>query len=322
VNDALIIAITDEEGAFSARSLAQIYEWTGKIKNVEDVKSVLSLSNASLITGTEYGIVIENTMQFVPETPSEIEAFRKRMESNEMGKALIGRDGKASAMMIAISSNADTKNRPRYILTLPGGTTEESIAGVSSEISALTDSEGLPLILRIYSGEIKEDRFDAAGSFNETLGIDKKGDIITLLIPAEGVDTDNLLEKLSTITKPLKGEVNFTNSQVSIYDRMTSVVSMLPQNTKGEIYISGSKAVSSVVGNLMMVDLSVLFPVVIVIIILILFLSFRTLRGVLLPLTNVLMATVMAMGFMGWINQPISMATMVLPTAKPEPFRV
>ncbi|MCP4181129.1 MAG: MMPL family transporter, partial [bacterium] len=313
VDDALIIAITDEKGVYSPRSLAQVFEWTERIKSVEDVKSVLSLSNASLITGTEDGIVIENAMQFLPETPADIAAFRERMEGNEMGKTLIGRDGKASAMMIAISPEADTKNRPRYIVSSPKGTTEEDLVIIYQKILGLKNPEGIPLVNRIYSGKYEEDRFTAAGSYNEPIGIDEKGNIITLVTPAKNVDTEGLLKRITNITESSGSKVVFTNSQVSMYDRMNSVAAMLPQYTQGEIYISGSKAVSSVIGNLMIADLSLLFPIVICIIIVILFLSFRTLRGVLLPLTNVLMATIMAMGFMGWANQPISMATMILP---------
>jgi uncharacterized protein len=313
VDDALIIAFSDQEGAYSADSLAQVQAWTDRIREMEDVKSVLSLSNASLITGDEYGIVIENTMQSLPETPEEIETFKKRMESNEMGKALVGRDGKASAMMISVSPGADIINRPRYILTLPAVTTPGNLADLVSAIDRLNSDEENPWVRRIYTGGSDQDIFDAVGSYDIKPGRDDKGAVSLLVAPEEGADTEALLADLNTIAESAGGKVVFNDSQVSMYARMTSIVALLPHLTDGEVYISGSKAVSSVVGNLMMVDLSVLFPVVIGIIIIILFLSFRTLRGVVLPLVNVLMATVMAMGFMGWAGQPISMATMILP---------
>ncbi|MGL1892483.1 MAG: MMPL family transporter [Spirochaetaceae bacterium] len=311
-DDALIIALTDEDGAFSPGSLRQVYEWSNKIKDVEDVKSILSLSTASLITGNEYGIVIENTMEFLPVTPTEIASFKKRMDSNEMGGALVGRDGKASAMMIGISTEADIKNRPRYIINLPKLTTDVEMNTIKEDIMNLTDSEGLAVIRRIYSSGNGSDEFDALGSYNQKIGLTEKN-IVLLVVPEESVITPLLLIDITSLVEQKGGSVNFSDSQVAMYDRMSSIVETLPKYSKGKVYISGSKAVSSVVGKLMMKDLSVLFPIVILIIIVVLFLSFRTFRGVLLPLTNVLMATVMAMGFMGWANQPISMATMILP---------
>jgi uncharacterized protein len=313
VDDVLIIAISDTEGAYSARSLAQIQIWTDRIKEMEDIEGVLSLSNASLIKGTSEGIVIEETMQFLPETPEEISSFRNRMESNEMGKALVGRDGMASAMMISVSSEADIKNRPRFILTIPAGLSDVDLSDVKDRITGLSDSEGNPGITRIYSGDKKEDVFDSVGSYNEKLSPDENGNTNILLRPDPESDLLNLEADIRTIVEPFGIDIAFSNSQVTMYDRMTSVVSLLPHLAEGEVFISGSKAVTSVVGKLMMKDLSVLFPVVIILIILILFLSFRTIRGVLLPMANVIMATVMAMGFMGWAGQPISMATMILP---------
>jgi uncharacterized protein len=313
VNDVLIIAISDTKGAYSARSLSQVKTWTDRIKDMEDVEGVLSLSNASLIKGTDAGIVIEDTMQFLPETPEEIASFRERMESNEMAKALVGRDGMASAMMISISSEADTKNRPIYILTIPAGLSDTDFSDVIGRIGSLADTEGNPGVTRIYSGDNEEDIFDSAGSYNVKLGPDENGNTNIILKTGPKADPLKLEADIRAIAESYGVDVAFSDSQVTMYDRMTSVVALLPHLTDGKVYISGSKAVSSVVGKLMMKDLSVLFPVVICLIILILFLSFRTFRGVLLPMANVIMATVMAMGFMGWSGQPISMATMILP---------
>lgn len=312
-DDVLIIAFSDSQGAYSARSLAQVQLWTDRITNIEDIKSVLSLSNASLITGTENGIVIENTMQKLPETTEEIAAFKKRMGSNEIGKALVGRDGKASAMMISIAPGADTRRRPVFVITLPPSVSLEAVAKRVTEIGALTGSDGQKAVARLYTGENETDRLDAAGSFNVLVGPDAKGNRVLLASPGEGYNEKDLLSRIASIILPEQGKVLFSDSQASMYDRMTTVISLLPKQADGTVYISGSKAVSSVIGKLMISDLGVLFPVVIALIIIILFLSFRTIRGVLLPLVNVIMATIMAMGFMGWTGQPISMATMVLP---------
>jgi len=312
-DDVLIIAFSDSQGAWSSRSLAQVKSWTDTISGMEDIKSVLSLSNATVITGTGEGIVIEQAMTTLPETAEELAAFRQRLETAEIASALVGRDGKASAMMISVAPGTDTVRRPRFRISLHPSSGADTLSALVSALEDLKDAEGNPAFESIHAGGDRTDRFDAASCFNEFVGTDPEGRTLVLAVPSGTSDPKELLAAVTAIADPLKAKASFTDSQVSMYDRMNAAISLLPQAADGKVYISGSKAVSSVIGKLMISDLGVLFPVVVILIVLILFLSFRTLRGVILPLVNVIMATVMAMGFMGWTGQPISMATMVLP---------
>ncbi len=65
---------------------------------------------------------------------------------------------------------------------------------------------------------------------------------------------------------------------------------------------------------LMRRDLAVLTPVSLALMIAVLFVSFRTRRGVVLPLLCVLAGVIWTMGLMGWIGEPISLGTLVLPS--------
>jgi hydrophobe/amphiphile efflux-3 (HAE3) family protein len=65
---------------------------------------------------------------------------------------------------------------------------------------------------------------------------------------------------------------------------------------------------------LMRRDLGVLTPASLVLVVVILFFSFGTRRGVVLPLLCVLVGVIWTMGVMGWIGEPISLGTLVLPT--------
>ena len=320
-NDVLIVAFSDSQGVYSARSLKQVSEWTDRIALMEDVKSVLSISNAALIRGTEDGLVIENTMQTLPQTDEEIAAFKARMDGNALGAALVGRDGKASAMMISVVPGSDATRRPRYVINLPKGTDAAARGELAKAILSIPGAAGAPAFEKVLTGDNPDDAFDAAQGFAFAPGPDKRGRYSILAVPAAndaandaaGKTAKSLALELTAACAPFGAKVAFSDSQISMYDRMNAAIGTLQRLTDGKVYISGSKAVTSVIGKLMIKDLATLFPIVIALIIVILFLSFRTLRGVLLPLVNVLMATVMAMGFMGWIGQPISMATMVLP---------
>lgn len=65
---------------------------------------------------------------------------------------------------------------------------------------------------------------------------------------------------------------------------------------------------------LMRRDLAVLTPASLALMIAVLFFSFRTRRGVVLPLLCVLVGVLWTMGVMGWIGEPISLGTLVLPS--------
>jgi hydrophobe/amphiphile efflux-3 (HAE3) family protein len=65
---------------------------------------------------------------------------------------------------------------------------------------------------------------------------------------------------------------------------------------------------------LMRRDLAVLAPASLALIVVVLFFSFRTRRGVVLPLLCVLVGVMWTMGVMGWLGEPISLGTLVLPS--------
>jgi predicted RND superfamily exporter protein len=56
-----------------------------------------------------------------------------------------------------------------------------------------------------------------------------------------------------------------------------------------------------------------LIPIVVLVVILILYFSFRTKRGVILPLLTVILSTVWAMGLMGWLGVDLSMISNIMP---------
>ncbi len=80
-----------------------------------------------------------------------------------------------------------------------------------------------------------------------------------------------------------------------------------------KVYIAGNPVTQAMVGNLVQSDLIIFIVASISIIILILFLSFRTLRGVLIPLSTVLITTIWILGFMLLIGQKLTSTTIALP---------
>ncbi len=315
-DDFLIVALTDSRGAFSPQMLRQTMEWSEAIKAVDGVKGVISLSSAGLIKGTEAGLVIEEAMSSLPQTPGEIEAFRSRVETNDMTKSLVGKDGKSTCILVTLKSGVDGEALPRVRITLPAGAVaDEAFVAALSGITVLgkDSTSPVPALRKVYLPASDTDRREAFVKYHESLGADKKGRTTVLAVLEPGLPLKAVADSITALAGPKGWKVKAVSTPVTGYDRIMATISGLPSYIDGKVYVSGAKAVSSIVGNLLIKDLALLFPVVIVLIALILFMSFRTLRGVLIPLGNVVVSVIWAMGIMGLLGQALTMATMILP---------
>jgi len=80
-----------------------------------------------------------------------------------------------------------------------------------------------------------------------------------------------------------------------------------------KIYIAGMPYMSVVLSDSMSKDLRVLFPIAILVIIIVLYFSFHSLRGVLLPLSVVLLSAAWAMGAMALAHVPMTIMSFIMP---------
>lgn len=80
-----------------------------------------------------------------------------------------------------------------------------------------------------------------------------------------------------------------------------------------EIYVTGLPAFTSVINQSMRTDIVVLIPLVAIVVLSTLFLSFRRIGGVVLPMLTVLVSTVWALGLMVFLGVKLSMLATVLP---------
>src|SRR6185295_16720020 len=80
------------------------------------------------------------------------------------------------------------------------------------------------------------------------------------------------------------------------------------------MYLTGISHIKMNTLALMRRDLAALTPASLAFVVLVLFFSFRTRRGVVLPLLCVMVGVVWTVGIMGWVGQPISLGTLVLPS--------
>lgn len=80
-----------------------------------------------------------------------------------------------------------------------------------------------------------------------------------------------------------------------------------------KVYFAGNPFLVNDASNAMKRDLSKLFPIVVAIVVIILWLSFRTVSGVLLPLSTVLISVIWAIGALSLLGKALSIISVVLP---------
>ncbi len=306
-DDFLFVAVVNEEGIFSAENLSLVKRLSMTFERIPGVSGVISVANAGIIRGDESGIIIEGAMDEVPKTSEEIEVLKERLNGSELTRSLIGVDGKATAILITLKEDSDELPVPRLILECD---TEAGFdASVVDKISSLAS------VKRVLAHDSEEADFTAKVNYLTDLSPDRKGRTRLLIIPEEDISLEHTLSQVKPFFAGEKGiRFSLSDDPVPSYYKFKAVLAEekdIPDGTR--FYLSGTKAVSSLVGKLLISDLSLLFPVVLLIIIAVLFLSFKTVRGVVLPLSNVLLSVIWAMGLMGYFRQPISMATMILP---------
>ncbi len=92
-------------------------------------------------------------------------------------------------------------------------------------------------------------------------------------------------------------------------------IKRITEETKGEykVYYNGLPLQMVELNKYIIEDLGKLIPIVVVVVVLILYLSFKTKRGVILPLLTVILSTIWSMGLMGWLGVNLSMISNIMP---------
>ncbi|RLD13379.1 hypothetical protein DRI50_07270, partial [candidate division KSB1 bacterium] len=141
----------------------------------------------------------------------------------------------------------------------------------------------------------------------------------------------NTPEELERLEKYTLGKDMYVGKMISADERYTLLICRLQNDIdKGAVAEKIKRTTESLKGNysvyynglpLQMIeisdyiagDLGRLIPIVVLMVVVILYLSFRSKRGVILPLTTVLFSALWAMGLMGWLGVDLSMISNIMP---------
>jgi len=120
-----------------------------------------------------------------------------------------------------------------------------------------------------------------------------------LIVSKDGSSALNIIE-----VEPEANSVELAKKVISVTEKYEG-----PE----KIHITGTPVLNEVLSSSMKSDLKVLLPIVLLIIGFILFLFFRSLRGVLLPFTTVIISVVWTLGLMGLLGKQLSPLNAVMP---------
>jgi len=171
-----------------------------------------------------------------------------------------------------------------------------SVMSLTNILDIKKTEDGLEISKLINKNNIPKEKEELESLKKYTLGKDMySGKIIskdgqyTLLICRiqNDVDKGAVAEKIKKITENIRGDY--------------------------KVYYNGLPLQMLEISEYITDDLRKLIPIVVVVVILILYFSFRSKRGVILPLLTVILATVWSMGLMGWLGIDLSMISNIMP---------
>ncbi len=281
----------------------------------------------------------ESLKKIIPELKSLI------LESAIYSGTLVSPDSSACAVMVPVESKTDGKLRVirREIFTLidplflkdsfesrgmPHLTAKE---GIDFNAKASSNNEALSVFFRELFADLGAGRGfeEAAGRAEGSLFIER---MLSLLENDEAFRNDNVnisyddavdrlyefvvsrmdragLERLEASVYSIK---DITDTGV-LYDSLISIADEgRPEGVK--VYVAGRLAAEALIERFVLNDMSLFLGLTSIIIILVLYLSFRSKRGVLLPLSTVLISAVWIFGAMLSLGIKISSGTIALPT--------
>ena len=171
-----------------------------------------------------------------------------------------------------------------------------SVMSLTNILDIKKTEDGLEISKLIDKNNIPKEKEELESLKKYTLGKDMySGKIIskdgqyTLLICRIQNDVDKaaIAEKIKEITENIRGDY--------------------------KVYYNGLPLQMIEISEYITDDLGKLIPIVVLVVIVILYLSFRSKRGVILPLLTVILATVWSMGLMGWLGVDLSMISNIMP---------
>lgn len=285
-NDSILVLLEAEQTVFNARTLARVKALTNAFEQIHIIgraekDALLSLSGqlpeelAQKVRELAAGEVTPQTWMIIDEI-SEAAEFSGDLDAEARNRL----SGVLEIWMKKLSP-------VREVTSLSNTDNILGSAG-TLDVSPLFDQVPLtPAALSQLEQKVKSNEL-----FNN------------ILVAQDGKSTSIILE--------LAGNDDQTDDQYLVYQQVKQIVENRFPGPETH-YIAGLPVVTGALGKVMQTDTKKLFPIVILIVITCLFITFRKLKGILVPLGVVVLSLVVTLGIQVLFGIPLNIITTTLP---------
>lgn len=286
----IITIINEEQGIFNYETLARIARITEKIAALPGVVAnrlidVASISTASYFAGDENLMGARRLMLTAPDTAEDIAALRKLVFDNSdlfVGN-LVSQDGKAAMIRAKMKEGATNRYETYFAI-------KSIIAGETGDWSTMA-----------WPGGDQSKSWGGGADWSKSNATPAQ---------AEGATQDHAIQFTSKAENTWPAADAWSNK--SAESNQPSPVTG-SANVKDKFYMAGRPVIEVTSGLEAMRDLTTMVPVLIAVVALMLFIVFRSLAGVILPLFVMAAAIVWTMGSMAALDVPLYTISTMLP---------
>ena len=106
IADFALVGIINEGGIFNPETIAKIDRLTKKAAKIKGVARAISITNVAIVVGRDYGLEVKPIMGSIPSQRAEMERFKEEALATKAFAALVSKDGKAAAVIMALRRSA------------------------------------------------------------------------------------------------------------------------------------------------------------------------------------------------------------------------
>ena len=200
---------------------------------------------------------------------------------------------------------------PHGVFTPETLTLVQQLSEAMEELDAV-DGEDLVSLSAVDNITGANDVLEVEPFFEEPPATQSEADAIRDLVFGNRMMLGSLVSRDGRATLVV-GELEDGFGKVELYQDLQDIVRAIPATAGERVVIAGRPVIEGEMGRLAGADLALMFPLVIGAAALLLFLSLRSLRGVLLPLLVVVSSVVWTLGVMAWGHATFFAITTIMP---------
>jgi predicted RND superfamily exporter protein len=309
----VVIGVVVKNGdIFNPETLAKIKRITEEVKGVSGIleENVVSISDRKIkyINASPSGMDIRPMMAEVPTTKEGLEELKKDLYSNDLYvKSLVSEDGKAAAIITDFRSGVFSPAK-----TGSSGTGGQASGGNPwwNPEKGKTTSTGSST-----TGGAATGGTSSIGG-NPWWNPDKEKKDAKSAPPKGATTYDTLVGLVKGLIFgnspwPAGGDNPYWTSDSTIYKKLHAIIDK-EKDGNTEIYLGGLPIALSFLEADTNVMNQVVFPIAFLVIMGVLFLSFRSLQGMIIPILTALLSVIWALGMVGLLGIPLDPFTKTL----------